>query len=317
MERIDPVWPDLPYSAWRDTAETLQLWTQIVGKVRLSLTPWLNHGWQVPLYVTARGLGTSPIPVGDELLEIEFDFVGHRLALRTSRGEDRALRLEPQAVADFHHQVLDLLRGLGVSVSINEMPNEVANPIRFSEDRVHASYDAAAAHRFWRALVRADRLFKLFRSGFLGKASPVHFFWGSFDLAVTRFSGRTAPLHPGGVPGLPDAVTREAYSHEVSSAGFWPGSAAFPEAAFYAYAYPEPPGFRDRPVTLGASFDATLGEFILPYETVRTAADGDALLLDFLVRTYAAAADAGHWDRAALECSLGSPGRVRPLHDIS
>jgi hypothetical protein len=307
------VWPELSYSDWRDTAETLQLWTQIVGKIRLSLTPWLNHGWQVPLYVTARGLGTSPIPIGDELLEIELDFISHRLALRTSRGDERALRLEPQTVADFHRRVLDLLRGLGISVSLNEMPNEVANPIRFSEDRVHASYDAAAAHRFWRALVRVDRLFKLFRSGFLGKASPVHFFWGSFDLAVTRFSGRTAPLHPGGVPGLPDAVTREAYSHEVSSAGFWPGSAAFPEAAFYAYAYPEPPGFRDRPVTPGASFDATLGEFILPYETVRAAADGDALLLDFLATTWAAAADAGHWDRAALECPLGIPARVRPL----
>jgi hypothetical protein len=311
------VWPELSYSDWRDTAETLQLWTQSVGKIRLSLTPWLNHGWQVPLYVTARGLGTSPIPIGDELLEIELDFISHRLALRTSRGDERALRLEPQTVADFHRRVLDLLRGLGISVSLNEMPNEVANPIRFSEDRVHASYDAAAAHRFWRALVRVDRLFKLFRSGFLGKASPVHFFWGSFDLAVTRFSGRTAPLHPGGVPGLPDAVTREAYSHEVSSAGFWPGSAAFPEAAFYAYAYPEPPGFRDRPVTPGASFDATLGEFILPYETVPAAADGDALLLDFLATTYAAAADAGHWDRAALECPLGIPAQVRPIQDRS
>ncbi len=242
---MSEIWPDLTYSAWRDTAATLQLWTQIVGKVRLALTPWLNHSWQVPLYVVARGLGTSPMPAGGELLEIEFDFIAHRLLLRTSRGDERALALAPQSVADFHRQTMDVLRDIGVDVAINEMPNEVLNPIRFSEDRTHAAYDAAAAHRFFRALVQIDRLFKRFRSGFLGKASPVHFFWGSFDLAVTRFSGRPAPPHPGGVPGLPDAVAREAYSHEVSSAGFWPGSDAFPQAAFYSYAYPEPPGFRD------------------------------------------------------------------------
>ncbi len=228
MDDAAPIWPDLPYPLWRDTAATLQLWTQIVGKVRLTLTPWLNHGWQVPLYVTARGLGTSPIPVGNEILEIEFDFISHRLVARTSRGEERAHPLAPQTVADFYRAVIDLLSGMGIAVAINEMPNEVPNPIRFSQDRTHAAYDAVAAHRFWRALVQIDRIFKLFRSGFLGKASPVHFFWGSFDLAVTRFSGRPAPLHPGGVPGLPDAVTREAYSHEVSSAGFWPGSEGFP-----------------------------------------------------------------------------------------
>ncbi|HYL33070.1 MAG TPA: DUF5996 family protein [Stellaceae bacterium] len=307
-------WPDLPYSAWRDTAATLQLWTQIVGKVRLALTPWVNHGWQVPLYVTARGLGTSPIPIGSETLEIEFDFIAHRLAFRTSRGEERTLALEPQTVADFYRRVIDLLlNDIGIAVAINEMPNEVANPIRFSEDRVHAAYDAEAAHRFWRALIQADRIFKLFRSGFLGKVSPVHFFWGSFDLAVTRFSGRKAPLHPGGVPGLPDDVTREAYSHEVSSAGFWPGNDAFPNAAFYSYAYPEPAGFRSRKVSAGANFDATLGEFILPYDTMRGAAEPDAVLLDFLSTTYAAAADAGNWDRAALECAVGVPARVRPI----
>ncbi|MFL5126620.1 MAG: DUF5996 family protein [Microvirga sp.] len=307
------LWPALPYPTWRETAATLQLWTQIVGKVRLTLTPWANHGWQVPLYVTARGLGTSPIPVGGEILELEFDFIGHRLAARTSRGEERTLALEPQTVADFHRALMEVLGGLGVAVAIKEMPNEVANPIRFSQDRVHAAYDAAAAHRFWRALVQADRIFKLFRTGFLGKASPVHFFWGSFDLAVTRFSGRPAPPHPGGVPGLPDAVTREAYSHEVASAGFWPGNDAFPRAAFYAYAYPEPAGFRDRIVTPGARFEPALGEFILPYETVRAAPDPDALLLDFLATTYAAAADAGGWDRAALECPLGVPGQPRPV----
>jgi len=309
----DASWPDLPYPAWRDTAATLQLWTQIVGKVRLALTPWLNHGWQVPLYVTAWGLGTSPIPSGHQILDIEFDFMSHLLRVRTSSGEERELPLQPQSVADFYSRLLAILNDIGVKVAINEMPNEVPDPIRFSEDRVHASYDRDAAQRFWQALVQVDRVFKLFRSGFLGKSSPVHFFWGSFDLAVTRFSGRRAPLHPGGVPGLPDDVTREAYSHEVSSAGFWPGSDAFPQPAFYSYAYPEPPGFRDAKVTPGASFDTTLGEFILPYDPVRQAEDPDALLLDFLVTTYEAAADAGQWDRSALECAIGVPARVRAL----
>ena len=307
------IWPDLSYTSWRETAATLQLWTQIVGKVRLKLTPWLNHSWQVTLYVTGRGLSTSPIPVSSEMHELEFDFIGHRLVARTSRGEERSLPLKSQTVAEFYHRVIDLLNGIGVAVVINEVPNEVANPIRFSQDRTHSAYDAGAAHRFWRVLVQVDRIFKLFRTGFLGKASPVHFFWGSFDLAVTRFSGRPAPLHPGGVPGLPDAVTREAYSHEVSSAGFWPGSDAFPQPAFYSYAYPEPEGFRARPVTPGARFDETLGEFILPYDTVRSAAQPDALLLDFLSTTYAAAAETGGWDRAALDCPIGVPAQVRPL----
>ena len=310
-------WPDLPYAGWRATAQTLQLWTQIVGKVRLALTPWLNHSWQVPLYVTARGLGTSPIPVDHDILEAEFDFIAHQLHLRTSRGEQQVLPLQPQAVADFYHRVLEALGRIGVPVTIHELPNEMPAPIRFSQDRTHAAYDAAAAHRFWRALIQVERVFKRFRSGFVGKASPVHFFWGSFDLAVTRFSGRPAPLHPGGVPGLPDAVVREAYSHEVSSAGFWPGSDAFPEAAFYSYAYPEPAGFRLNSVTAGARFDATLGEFILPYDRVRAAAEPDALLLDFLTTTYAAAADRGGWDRAALECAIGVPAQVRPLRQAS
>jgi Family of unknown function (DUF5996) len=312
-DEADPIWPDLSYSAWSETLATLHLWTQIVGKIRLTLTPWLNHGWQTPLYVTARGLGTSPIPIGAETFEIEFDFVAHRLNVRTSRGAEQFLPLRPQSVADFFSALIDLLDRMGIRVAIKETPNEVPDPIRFSEDRMHATYDAAAAHRFWRALAQADRIFKLFRSGFIGKASPVHFFWGSFDLAVTRFSGRPAPPHPGGVPGLPDDVAREAYSHEVSSAGFWPGNAAFPRAAFYSYAYPEPAGFRDRKITPGGAFDTTLGEFILPYETVARAGEPDALLLDFLSTTYAAAADAGGWDRAALECPLGVPGRVRPI----
>jgi hypothetical protein len=278
-----------------------------------ALTPWVNHGWQVPLYVTARGLGTSPIPNGNEIFEIEFDFVSHRLAVRTSRGEKRALPLAPRTVADFYRTLMDLLNSMRIAVAIKETPNEILNPIRFSQDQIHDAYDSAAAHRFWRALVQADRVFKLFRSGFVGKASPVHFFWGSFDLAVTRFSGRPAPLHPGGVPGLPDEITREAYSHEVSSAGFWPGNEVFPRAAYYSYAYPEPKGFRDRPVTPGAYFDTTLGEFILPYDTVATAPEPDALLLDFLATTYAAAAETGGWDRATLECPIGVPGQVRRL----
>jgi hypothetical protein len=313
MVSSDTLWPELAFPAWRDTAATLQLWTQIVGKVRLTLTPWINHGWQVTLYVTARGLGTSPIPAGGESLEIELDFIDHRLVVRTSAGEQRVLALEPQPVAEFYRRLMDVLHGLGIAVTIDEMPNEVPDPIPFSQDRFHHSYDAKAAHSFWRVLIQADRVFKHFRSGFLGKVSPVHFFWGSFDLAVTRFSGRTAPLHPGGVPGLPDAVTRDAYSHEVSSAGFWPGSDAFPAAAFYSYAYPEPPGFRARAITAGAYFDPKLGEFILPYDTVRTAAEPEALLLDFLSSSYAAAAETGGWNRSQLECTFGLPGQVRQV----
>ena len=239
-----------------------------MGKVRLALTPWINHSWQVTLYVTARGLSTSPIPAAGEILEIEFDFIEHRLLVRTSRGTERVLALEPQSVADFYHQLMDVLCGLGITVTIHEMPNEVPDPTPFSQDRAHHSYDAGAAHTFWRVLIQADRLFKHFRSGFLGKVSPVHFFWGSFDLAVTRFSGRTAPPHPGGVPGLPDAVAREAYSHEVSSAGFWPGNDAFPAAAFYSYAYPEPRGFRDRALTAGCLLRAEAWR-LHPSRTIR------------------------------------------------
>jgi len=313
MERERNTWPDLTYETWRETAATLQLWTQIVGKVRLGLAPWVNHSWQVPLYVTARGLTTSPMPFAGEILEIEFDFLHHRLLARTSRAEERSFALEAQTVADFYARVGALLRELGVAVAVNDRPVELANPIRFSEDRKHRSYDADAARRFGRVLMKTDIVLNHFRSGFLGKVSPVHFFWGSFDLAVTRFSGRRAPPHPGGIPGLSDEVTREAYSHEVSSAGFWPGNDAFPRAAFYSYAYPEPAGFSSHAVTPPAYYDKGFGEFILPYEQVRQAADPEATLLDFLTRTYAAAADAAQWDRAALECGLGVPGRVRPL----
>ena len=294
------IWPALDYAAWRDTAQTLHLLTQVVGKVRLSCTPPLNHSWQVPLYVTARGLGTSPIPIGSELLEIEFDFLAHRLAARTSLGGEAGFPLVPQSVATFYRRAKELLGGLGIAMDINPIPCEIAEPVAFTEDHVHAAYDSAAAHDFWRALIQADRVFKLFRTGFIGKASPTHFFWGSFDLAVTRFSGRRAPVHPR-IPGLPDRVVRDAYSHEVSSAGFWPGSDNFPQAAFYSYAYPEPAGFRDAPMPPGAGFDAALGEFVLPYDTVRAARDPDATLLEFLDAAYRAAADCGAWDRTALE----------------
>jgi hypothetical protein len=307
------MWPELPYPAWRDTLQTVHLWVQIIGKIRLALTPWLNHSWHVPFYVTVRGIGTSAMPIaGGENLEIDFDFIGHRLAMRTSRGDEASFALAPMSVAAFHNRVFARLRDLGVAVAIDDVPSEMTGMPRYSQDHARASYDTGSVHRFWRALIQADRVFKLFRSGFLGKASPVHFFWGSFDLAATRFSGRTAPKHPGGVPGLSDAVACEAYSHEECSAGFWPGSDSFPHAAFYSYAYPEPAGFRDRNVTAAAHFDATLGEFILPDDTMRTAAAPDAMLLDFLSTTYAAAADCGNWDRAALECPLGIPGRVRP-----
>lgn len=317
MNTSSSAWPRLDYAEWRDTLAGLHLRTQVVGKVRLALTPWLNHGWQVPLYVTARGLGTTPIPMGGnghDVFELEFDFIAQAVVARTSAGGERRVALVPQSIADFHAALMQALRSLGVDVTVNETPNEVPDPLEFSQDRAQRAYDGAAARAFWRALVQVDRVFKRFRTGYLGKASPVHFFWGSFDLAVTRFSGRRAPLHPGGVPGLPDAVTREAYSHEVSSAGFWPGNDQFPTAAFYSYAYPEPPTFRERPVRPdGARFEPQLGEFILPYDAVRGAADPDAALLDFLESTYRATADAAGWDRAELECSLGIPRRVRPL----
>jgi hypothetical protein len=307
-------WPELPYTAWRDTCATLQLWTQIVGKIRLSLTPWLNHSWQVTLYVTARGLTTTPINDGERALEIAFDFVDHVLRIDTSDGRQLKVPLRAQPVAEFFTAIKAALAEAGVHVDIDETPNELVDPIRFSEDRVHAAYDADYAQRFWRVLLQCDRVFKLFRTGFIGKASPVHFFWGSFDFAVTRFSGRRAPLHPGGIPHLPDAVTREAYSHEVSSAGFWPGGGAIDYAAFYSYAYPTPDGFgKSRVRPAAAFFSQELGEFLLPYDAVRTAADPDAMLLEFLQSTYEAAANLAGWDRAALECSLGKPRIPRAI----
>ena len=275
-ENSQTAWPDLPYPAWRDTCETLQLWTQIVGKIRLVRAPWLNHSWHVALYVTPQGLTTSPIPDGARTFQIDFDFVAHALRISTSDGAEQRLPLVPQTVADFYAAVMTALASLDIHVAINEMPNEVPEPIKFSEDRTHKSYDADAVRRFSQVLVSTDRVFKQFRTGFLGKSSPVHFFWGSFDLAVTRFSGRRAPRHPGGVPHLSDDVAVEAYSHEVSSAGFWPGGGAIDYPAFYSYAYPAPKGFSTAKVRPEAAFfSEALGEFILPYDAVRKATEPD------------------------------------------
>jgi Family of unknown function (DUF5996) len=301
----ETLWPPLPYDAWKDTCSHLHLMSQIVGKVRLAQTPWVNHSWHVTLYVTPRGLTTGPIPHGDRIFDIAFDFIAHELDIRTSSGGERRIKLQPQSVASFHGRVMDALRELDVPVAINNRPNEIPDAIPFTEDHAERPYDAVYAARFWHALIQVDRLFNRFRTSFLGKVSPVHFFWGSFDLAVTRFSGRPAPLHPGGVPALPDTVTREAYSHEVSSAGFWPGGQGF-DAAFYSYAYPEPNGFRDTAIRpTGAYFHKDLREFVLPYEAVRTASDPDSMLLDFLYSTYEAAAVTADWDRAHLECREG------------
>jgi len=305
-------WPELPTAAWRETYATLHLWTQIAGKIRLVRSPWLNHSWHVALYVTARGLTTSPIPDGARTFQIDFDFIDHVLLISTSDGAQRQLALAGLSVAGFYAAVMAQLAELGIDIAIDDMPSELPDPIRFSADHTHATYDPDAVRRFFQILVNADRVFKQFRTGFLGKASPVHFFWGSFDLAVTRFSGRRAPRHPGGVPHLPDEVACEAYSHEESSAGFWPGSGAVDYPAFYSYAYPEPPGFRTTPVQPKAAFfSEALGEFILPYDAVRTAAAPDQALLEFLQSSYEAAANAAKWDRDALECAPGQPGVVR------
>ena len=310
----DRRWPELPYAAWQDTCATLHLWTQIVGKIRLARTPWLNHSWHVPLYVNARGLTTSPIPYEGRAFQIDFDFIDHVLWVRTSDGHVRQLMLAPKSVAEFYADLFVVLGELGLKLHINMMPSEIADSVPFDQDVTHASYDCDYANRFWRILLSTYGVLTLFRTAFLGKASPVHFFWGSFDLAVTRFSGRRAPPHPGGIPHLPDAVAREAYSHEVSSAGFWPGGGEpVPDAAFYSYAYPAPTGFGSAAVgPTQAYFSQQLGEFILPYDAVRTAPEPASALMEFLQSTYAAAADLARWDRAALECPLGVAGRPRP-----
>ena len=302
-------WPALPPPAWEETRATLHMWTQIVGKIRLELAPHVNHWWQVPLYVSARGLTTSPMPYGTRLVEIEFDFLEHQLVVRSSDGGYSSLPLTAQPVADFYAAMMDALRALGVEVSIWTTPVEVEDRTPFEQDTHHAAYDAVYANRFWRTLVQIDRILSRFRSWYLGKVSPVHFFWGSFDMAVTRFSGRSAPAHPGG-PNVARYVMVEAYSEELSSAGWWPGGGIVDEPMFYAYAYPEPAGFREYPVEPAAAYyDETLGEFLLPYSAVRTAEDPDETLLAFLQATYEAAAIPGKWDRDKLE---REPGPWRP-----
>ncbi len=306
--------PPLPYAAWRETCANLHLRTQIIGKVRLALTPWLNHSWHVTLYPAANGLTTGPIPYESRSFQIDFDFLRHRLLIEVQDGQQHSLPLKEQTIADFYSDVLAALNEMRIQVRIHATPNEVANPIPFTRDREHRAYDAEAVERFWRVLSWSASVMQRFRTGFLGKSSPVHFFWGSFDLAVTRFSGHRAPMHPGGIPELPDAVTREAYSHEVSSAGFWPGGGGYDDAAFYCYAYPEPAAFKSTTVRPPqAQYSDALHEYILPYEAVRLARDPQQTLLDFLQSTYEAAAISGNWDRTALECPLGNAGAPRGL----
>ena len=290
-------WPALPLEAWKETRDTLHMWTQIVGKIRLKLAPHVNHWWQVPLYLTSRGLTTTPIPCGDREFDTTFDFIDHVLVIQTSDGNAERIPLRSQPVADFYREVMAALHQLSIDVHIWTMPSEVPDPIRFEEDRQHATYDPAYAHRAWRVLLAADDILKEFRAGFIGKASPVHFFWGGFDLAVTRFSGRRAPERVGA-----DRITREGYSHELSSCGFWFGSGSLAGAAFYAYAAPEPPGFKEAPIRPAAAFySAEFSIFLLPYDHVREAADPRGMVLEFLQSTYETAATLGRWDRENLE----------------
>jgi len=296
------VWPALPQAAWSDTCATLQLWIQMVGKIRLALTPPINHCWNVTLYPTVRGLTTQPMPHGTRILQIDFDFIDHLLVVETSEGARRTIPLKPMTVAAFYEQLMAALNGLGTPVHIWKMPCEVAEPIAFDTDQVHRAYDPEFAQRFWRILLQATRVVTVFRARFIGKVSLAHLFWGAMDLACTRFSGRTAPEHPS-MPGLPDRVTRDAYSHEVSSCGFWPGAPGI-EPFFYSYAYPEPPGYAQYPIAPAqAGFNAAFGEFVLPYEAMRQSADPDDALLQFLQSTYEAAANCAHWDRQTLEAN--------------
>ncbi|HWF19416.1 MAG TPA: DUF5996 family protein [Verrucomicrobiae bacterium] len=296
---VEEAWPALPLAEWKGTCATLHMWSQIVGKVRLELSPLMNHWWEVPFYLTARGLTTSPIPYGTGVFEMRFDFIDHRLNIETSWGENASIHLVPRSVAAFYHEFMNTLRSLGIEVQIWPMPVEVPNPIRFDQDEIHGSYDADHVHAFWRVLITADTILKEFRARFIGKDSPVHFFWGSFDLAVSRFSGRDAPERQG-----VDRVTREAYSHEVSSAGFWPGSGEVKDPAFYSYTLPEPAGFRDQPICPGKAFyHPRLHEFILMYDDLRASESPKEDLLEFLQTTYEAGATLGNWNRAPLERS--------------
>jgi hypothetical protein len=309
-------WPLISYSEWHETCSALHLWTQIVGKYRLAHTPWVNHSWHATLYVTPRGLTTGLVPDAGGIT-LDFDFRDHRLVARSASGTSGGFALEPMSVACFFDRAKQAIAGVGGTPTMHGVPSEIAEPIPFAQDTQQRPYDTAAVASYHQALLRIDRVFRQFRTSFLGKVSPVHLFWGALDLAVTRFSGRRAPLHRGGVPGLPDAVTREAYSHEVSSAGFWPGGNGAEDAMFYSYAYPEPAGFREARVEPGAArYDTALGEFLLPYEAVRDSADPEAHLLRFLRTTYEAAADCGNWDRAALDCEPGRPRVPRAVEPV-
>jgi hypothetical protein len=307
-------WPDIPYPPWRETCAALHLYAQILGKYRLARTPWLNHSWHATLYVNGHGLTTSLVPDGPGGIELVLDLVGHAVVGTASDGRTARFDLGPTSVADVRSCVIELVRDLGGTPTFDDHPNEVPDPVPFSEDHLLRPWDADAALRWYQALVAVHRVLSRFRTGFIGKASPVHLFWGALDLAVTRFSGRPAPPHPGGIPALPDEVAREAYSHEVCSAGFWPGGGGVDAASFYAYAYPEPPGFAQAKVEPAAArYDRELQEFVLPYAAVASAHDPEATLMAFLESTYAAAADLGRWDRQALEAPLGEPGHPRPL----
>jgi len=304
---ISERWPALPYTDWSQTLETLHLWTQIVGKIRLRQMPWINHSWHVSLYISPRGLTTGSVPYNRGVFQLDFDFLSHQLRISTSTGQQIDVGLYPRSVASFYTEVMASLRQLGIDVTVHDTPNELPTVIPFAEDHVHQSYDADMVDRFWQAIVSMYPVFMRFRAGYTGKCSPVHFFWGSFDLAVTRFSGRRAPLHPGGAPNMSTRVMQEAYSHEVSSAGFWPGSEQFPEAAFYSYCYPTPADLgQQRIEPAQAYFHPDMGEFILPYEAVRQAADPDRQLLAFLQTTYDAAVTTAHWNRTELDCDLTS-----------
>ncbi|MFQ6546465.1 DUF5996 family protein [Aestuariibius sp. 2305UL40-4] len=309
-----PHWPDIPYPRFAETGKALHMWSQIVGKLRIRLTPWLNHSWHATFYVNGRGLTSSLMHGETKSFETQFDFRDHALHIDCTDGSRRTIALKTMSVADFHAQFLAALGSLGAPTNLHHAPNEIPDPVPFKDQTDTLTYDPDAAHDFWQALVAIDAVFGEFRTGFLGKSTLPHLFWGSFDFAVTRFSGRPAPTHPGGFPALPDEITREAYSHEVHSAGFWPGGNGADEAMFYAYAYPTPDGFADATVAPDAAFfDQNLGEFLLPYDAVRTASSPRETLLAFLQSTYDAAADLGKWDRAALDCSLGSPGAPRPV----
>jgi hypothetical protein len=313
-DRIHDRWPDIPYGPWCGTCSALHLYSQIIGKYRLARTPWVNHSWHATLYPNARGFTTGLVPDGAGGIELSLDLVDHQVVGAATDGRTARFPLEPMSVASFHAHALDLVRSLGGTAELNGMPNEIPNAMPFAEDRAERPYDADAVARFFKASIAVTAVLQTFRTAYLGKVSPVHLFWGSFDLAVTRFSGRRAPLHPGGIPALPDEITREAYSHEVSSAGFWPGGGAVDFPAFYSYAYPAPAGFAAAKILPDAAYyEASLGEFLLPYDAVRGAADPEAMLLGFLESTYRAAADLAEWDAAALECAIGQPRRPRRL----